>query len=110
MMEIVREVEGVKDSVLYTAGEMLIMGLWQTVVEDVKVEKVKREAWSVEKLKSDLETNLDNNIVRKYQVVCAEGRGVSWDEETAYNRQNGIKLEVLRDWTIRNMKDKAAWS
>jgi len=107
MVEIVREGEGVKNRVLYTAGETVNYGMVAGVVEELRGEKVKREVWSVEKLKRDLESDPDN-IVKKYQVVFGEGRGVSWDEEKTYNRQKGIKLEGLRDWTIRNMKDKSA--
>ena len=81
-------------------------GTVSEVVEKVKGEKVTRETWSVEQLKRDLESDPDN-AVKKYRVVFAEGRGVSWNKEKTYNWQKGIKLESLREWTIRNMKSKS---
>ena len=106
MAEIVKEEASVRNMVLYTAGETVKYGTVADVVEKVKGEKVTRETWSVEQLKRDLESDPDN-AVKKYRVVFAEGRGVSWNKEKTYNWQKGIKLESLREWTIRNMKSKS---
>ncbi|KIM99626.1 hypothetical protein OIDMADRAFT_165760 [Oidiodendron maius Zn] len=106
MVEIVKEEASIRNMVLYTAGETVKYETVADVVEKVKGEKVTRETWSVEQLKRDLESDPDN-AVKKYRVVFAEGRGVSWDKEKTYNWQKGIKLESLREWTIRNMKNKS---
>jgi hypothetical protein len=105
MVEIVREGERLKNRVLYTAGQTVSYGTVADVVEEIRGGNIKREEWSATKLKRDLESDPDN-FVKKYRVVFAEGRGVSWEKEKTYNWQKGIELEGLRDWAIRNMKDR----
>jgi hypothetical protein len=103
VVEIVRAGHKIQNQILYTAGETVSYDKVADVVERVKGTKVKREVWTVDDLKNDLAIDSDNPI-RKYRVVFAEGKGVSWDEDTTYNRQNGIQLQGLKDWAVANMK------
>lgn len=99
---IVREGNMIRNRILYTAGETVTYGKIANLVEEVKGTKVKREVWTVDELKKTLAADSQNPI-KKYRVVFAEGKGVSWDEEETYNRQNGIRLQGLRDWAVANM-------
>lgn len=48
--------------------------------------KLLREEWSVPLRKDDLAKD-PNNPIKKYRVVFAEGRGVSWDVGKTFNAQ-----------------------
>lgn len=107
MKEIVREGGRVKNEVLYLAGETVSYGTVAALVEGFRGEKVDKEVWSVEKLKRDLENDPENGV-KKYRVVFAEGRGVSWEKERTFNSQKGIELDGVRDWMVKNMKGKTS--
>lgn len=81
------------NQVVYTAGETVTYERVAEVVEKLVGEKrkVKREVWTVEKLKEDLKKD-PKDAVKKYRVVFAEGRGVSWDVEKTFNVQRGIEV------------------
>jgi nucleoside-diphosphate-sugar epimerase len=87
----------ISNSVVYTAGETVSYAKVADIVENATGKKVRREVWSVEKLKEDLKADPDDNV-KKYRVVFAEGRGVSWDMERTFNMQRGIEVKDVKSF------------
>lgn len=94
---VVFEEPWIKDQVLYTAGETINYGRVADIVESVLGKKVRREIWSVDKLMEDLRADPDDNV-KKYRVVFAEGKGVSWDMEKTFNFQRGIEVQDVKNF------------
>ncbi len=45
-----------------------------------------------------------HNAIKKYRVVFAEGKGVSWDMAGTFNAQRGIKVVDVEQWATANLK------
>jgi nucleoside-diphosphate-sugar epimerase len=99
---IVFEEPRVKNQVVFTAGETVSYGRVAEVVEEVTGRKVRREVWTVEKLKRDLEDDTED-AVKKYRVAFAEGKGVSWDLERTFNWQKGIEVMDVKHFAFINL-------
>ncbi len=54
-------------------------------------------------LKDDLAKD-PSNPIKKYRVVFAEGRGVSWDVGKTFNAQRGIAVMSVEQWARENLK------
>lgn len=65
----------------------------------------KCEEWGLDWLRSRLEKE-PNNLWYKYQVIFAEGRGVSWDQSKTLNCRYGISMVGIDAFIARN---KASW-
>jgi hypothetical protein len=57
----------------------------------------------VPRLKAELAVDPANPI-RKYRVVFAEGRGVSWEIGKTFNAQHGIEVVNVERWARENLK------
>ncbi|RDW79789.1 putative isoflavone oxidoreductase [Coleophoma cylindrospora] len=90
------------DGVVFTAGDTISYARLAEVVEEVKGFEVRRERWSTEKLIDDLEKD-PGDVVKKYRVVFAKGRGMSWDLERTYNVQKGIDVVDVKTWAEKNL-------
>ena len=93
----------VVNRVLYTAGDTVTYGRLADIVDSVLGHEVRRVKWSVPQLKSELAEDPDNPI-KKYRVVFAEGRGVSWDVEKTFNAQRGIEVVGVERWARKNLR------
>ncbi|KAH6675594.1 isoflavone reductase [Halenospora varia] len=93
------------NQVVYTAGETITYGKLANLVEGFVGEgrKVEREDWNVETLKKELEADPEN-VIKRYRVVFAEGKGVSWDEKETFNVKWGIEMQDVRGWIEENLK------
>ncbi|TVY27428.1 Isoflavone reductase PCBER1-like protein [Lachnellula hyalina] len=91
-----------RNQVVYTAGETISYGELADLVESVTSRKVHREEWSVEAMKARLKEDPDD-VLQKYRVVFAEGKGVSWDMEQTFNAQKQIETEGVRSWALQNI-------
>lgn len=87
----------IRNQVVYIAGETVSYGKVADLVESATKRKAKREVWSVEKLKDDLRADPDDTV-KKYRVVFAEGKGVSWDMEKTFNVQRGIEVQDVESF------------
>jgi len=94
---IVFEEPRIRNRVVYTAGETLSYAKVADIVESVTGKKVKREVLTVGRLKEDLKTD-PNDSVKKYRVVFAEGKGVSWDMEKTFNVQRAIEVQDVQSF------------
>ena len=99
--EIVFTEPRIVDEVVFTVGETISYGRLAELVKEVTEKELKREIWSVEQLKEELIAD-PNNPIKKYRVVFAEGRGVSWDMEKTFNKQRGIETADVRNWALEN--------
>ncbi|TFK57652.1 isoflavone reductase family protein [Heliocybe sulcata] len=90
--------ENVK-GVVYTAGETISYTKFAELVESAVGSRrtVEREVWTVEELKEELRKDPENPL-RKYRVVFAEGRGVSWDKGKTFNVHRGIQTIDVGGW------------
>ncbi|WP_407892266.1 aromatic alcohol reductase [Scytonema sp. NUACC26] len=89
--------------VVYTAGDTIAYARLANIVDSVLGRKVQRVEWSVLKLKDKLAKDPDNPI-RKYRVVFAEGKGVSWEVDKTFNAQRGIKVLGVEQWARENLR------
>ncbi|KAL8651381.1 MAG: hypothetical protein Q9210_003284 [Variospora velana] len=80
-----------KTGVVFTAGETISYEQLADLVErHVGEEMVQREVWDLEYLRGELGKDPEDAI-KKYRVVFAEGKGVSWKQASAANVQLGIE-------------------
>lgn len=91
------------DSVVYTAGDTVTYGQLADIVDTVLNRKVKRIESSLAELKNDLMKNPDHAI-KKYRVVFAAGKGVSWDRDKTFNAQRNIETTDVFHWAQENLK------
>jgi len=65
-------------------------------------QKFKRTVSDLKELENDL-NNDPLNFVKKYRSIFGNGRGVSWDFNTTFNFQKGIKTTSAREWAENNI-------
>jgi hypothetical protein len=73
------------------------------MVDSVLGRKVRRVEWSVPVLKDEL-VKEPNKPIKKYRVVFAQGRGVSWEVDRTFNAQRGIEVMGVERWARENLK------
>ncbi|KAI4122632.1 MAG: hypothetical protein LQ341_007288 [Variospora aurantia] len=80
-----------KTGVVFTAGDTISYEQLADLVERLvgKEERVQREVWDLEYLRGELGKDPEDAI-KKYRLVFAEGKGVSWTQASAVNVQLGI--------------------
>lgn len=93
---------GFANQVVYVAGDTVTYRQLADTVDTLLHLKVRREEWSVSELKRQLAVDPRDSL-RKYRVVFAEGRGVSWDKRETFNGQRGIAVCGLEDWMRQNL-------
>lgn len=101
--EIVFAESRIVNSVVYTAGDTVTYERLADIVDSVLGRKVRRVEWSVPVLKDELAKD-PNDPIKKYRVVFAEGRGVSWEVGKTFNAQRGIEVLDVERWARENLK------
>ena len=101
--EIVFAEPRIVNSVVYTAGDTVTYERLADIVDSVLGRKVRRVEWSVPVLKDELAKD-PNDPIKKYRVVFAEGRGVSWEVGKTFNAQRGIEVLDVERWARENLK------
>ena len=86
-----------RNQVIFTASETISYGRLADVAEAVKGSKFERKLWTLDKLKEDLRQDPGNGM-KKYRVVLAEGKGVSWPSNETFTAGLGIKMEDVKTW------------
>jgi len=89
----------INNQVVFVAGDTLTYGQAADIVEQTLGKHLKRELWTVPQLQAQLTDDPDNGMA-KYQVVFAEGRGVSWPVRGTFNQENRESTTDLRRWLI----------
>ena len=91
------------DSIVYTAGDTVTYGQLADIVDSVLDRKVRRVEWSVPELKDELAKD-PADALKKYRVVFAEGKGVSWDVGETFNARRGIGVVGVARWAKENLR------
>ncbi|KAL8745766.1 MAG: hypothetical protein Q9184_007833 [Pyrenodesmia sp. 2 TL-2023] len=95
-----------RDGVVYTAGDTVSYGEMASLVEDVVGEgRVRREVWGVDFLRGELEKE-PGDLLRKYRLLFAEGRGVSWEKEKTVNWEWGMEMNDVRGFLVERLNGK----
>ncbi len=90
------------DSIVYTAGDTVTYEQLADIVDSVLGRKVKRVQWSLQDLRIELAKD-PNNAIKKYRLVFAEGKGVSWDVLRTFNAQRDIDTLDTMQWAQDNL-------
>jgi len=101
--EIVFEEPPIINQVVYTAGDTITYGRLADILELVLGRKVRREEWSVPELRDELAKD-PGNPIKKYRIVFAEGRGVSWEMSKTFNARRGIEVVDVERWARENLR------
>ena len=91
------------DSFVYTAGDTVTYRQLADIVDFVLGRKVRRVAWNLPELRDELAKD-PANAIKKYRVVFAEGKGVSWDMAKTFNAQRGIEVTGVERWAKENLR------
>ena len=87
-----------KTGIVFTAGDTVSYGQLADLLEQKwGKDRIDREVWSLGYLRDELERDPENPI-KKYWVVFAEGRGVSWSKQRSLNVERGFKTTSLRSY------------
>jgi uncharacterized protein YbjT (DUF2867 family) len=89
-----------KNQVVYTAGDTVTYRRLADIVGTVLDRKIRRELWTVSQLAGEL-TQEPADSLRKYRLVFAQGRGVSWAKDGTFNEKNGIPVTDVEGWLRR---------
>lgn len=92
----------IANRIVYTAGDTVTYGQVADIVDSVLKRKVRRVEWSVSQLKDELVKD-PNDPLKKYRVVFAEGKGVSWALEKTFNAQRGIAVVSAERWAREHL-------
>ncbi|EXJ93592.1 hypothetical protein A1O1_01984 [Capronia coronata CBS 617.96] len=60
-----------------------------------------RNVWPLEYLREESRRDPDNQL-KRYRVVFAEGRGLSWPKEQTWSWKRGMKMEGVEEWVKKN--------
>jgi hypothetical protein len=101
--EIVFAEPRIVNGVVYTAGDTVTYERLADIVDSVLGQNVRRVEWSVPVLKDEL-TKDPNDPIKKYRVVFAEGKGVSWEVGKTFNVQRGMEVTDVKQWARENLK------
>jgi len=100
--EIFFEEPAIENSIVYIAGDTITYKQLGDVVESLSGQKFERSVSDLKELGNDLK-NDPTNFVYKYRSIFGDGRGVSWDFNTTFNSQRGIKTTSAREWAEKNI-------
>lgn len=89
--------------VVYTAGDTITYARLADLVDAALGRTLRRVEWSVPALKDELAKD-PGDPIKKYRVVFAEGRGVSWELGQTFNAQRGIEVMDVEQWARANLK------
>jgi hypothetical protein len=99
---------GIIDTVVYSAGDTVTYQRLADIAEDMSYRPGgdtlgKREVWTLAYLREQLKQDPEN-VVLKYRVVFAEGRGLSWNLEDTINHKWNMELEDVKTYASTNLK------
>ncbi len=92
------------NTIVYTAGDTVTYAQLADIVDSILSRQVRRVEWSVSELQNELAKDPDDSL-RKYRVVFAQGKGVSWDINKTFNAQRGISVMNVEQWARENLRE-----
>ncbi|KAI9740146.1 MAG: hypothetical protein M1834_004724 [Cirrosporium novae-zelandiae] len=100
--EIVFSEPRTKDEIVYVAGDTVSYKEVADIVEEILGKPVQREVWTLDQLQDELKGD-PNDMLKKYRLMFAEGKGVSWDMEKTFNARKGIEVQDVKKWAQANL-------
>ena len=91
------------NTVVYKAGDTVTYAQLADIVDSVLDRQVRRVEWSVAELRDELAKDPDDPL-KKYRLVFAEGKGVSWAVDKTFNAQREIRVTGVERWARENLK------
>ena len=91
------------NTVVYTAGDTITYRHLADVLESVVGQKFQREESSVARLEEVL-AQAPQDVMSKYRVVFAEGKGVAWEKKQTFNVQRRLDVTSVEQWARKNLK------
>ena len=92
-----------RDQPVYIAGDTMTYSDFAGTVQRESGMDVVREVWPLEYLRAESERCPEDKL-KRYRVVFAEGRGVSWPKESSWNAKNNVEMEGFGDWVKANCR------
>ncbi|KIW12044.1 hypothetical protein PV08_09318 [Exophiala spinifera] len=86
---------------VYIAGDTLTYGQFADAVGRALNREVVRQVWPLEYLRAESRKDPADKL-KRYRVVFAEGRGLSWPKEKTWNAQRGWELMGVEEWIRQN--------
>lgn len=86
---------------VYIAGDTLTYAEFADAVARATDQQVVRRVWPLEYLREESK-NDPADVLKRYRVVFAEGRGLSWPKEGTWSAKRGMQLEGVEDWVKKN--------
>ena len=98
----------IRCQIVYAAGDTVMYQQLADIVEQVitgleHAQPVEREMWTLDYLREELKRDPEN-VVIKYRVVFAEGRGLSWKMEDTINHKWNMQLEDIKSYILTSLK------
>ena len=90
------------NSIVYTAGDTITYKQLADMVDAALNIKVQRVEWSVPELTDELLKDA-GNALKKYRLVFATGKGMSWDVGKTFNAQQQIPTTNVLQWLKQNL-------
>ncbi|EXJ91726.1 hypothetical protein A1O3_00276 [Capronia epimyces CBS 606.96] len=87
---------------VYIAGDTLTYGEFADTIARATGRSVTRRVWPLEYLREESREDPEDQL-KRYRVVFAEGRGVSWPKEETWSAEAGIEMETVEEWARKNL-------
>lgn len=87
---------------VFIGGDMISYGELADIVGRVTGKAIQKTVLRVDDAQAALASDAENNLL-KYQIIFAQGRGVSWDLSDTWNWKRGISMTTAEEWAVRNI-------
>ncbi|WCG82546.1 aromatic alcohol reductase [Pectobacterium sp. A5351] len=78
------------NEVIHVAGDTISYAQLADVVERVTGKAFKKDVWTLDKLRTDLQVAPDD-VMARYRAAFALGEGMWWDKSGTFNQRNGYE-------------------
>jgi len=92
----------IRNEIVYLAGDTVTYREVADKLQSVLGRPFTKAEWTISQLKSELAQDQDNHI-KKYRAVFAEGKGVAWPKRDSFNVQNGRNVKNAEEWIRENL-------
>ena len=92
----------IRNEIVYLAGDTVTYREVADKLQSVLGRPFTKAEWTISQLNSELAQDQDNHI-KKYRAVFAEGKGVAWPKRDSFNVQNGRNVKNAEEWIRENL-------
>jgi hypothetical protein len=94
--------QNINNQIFYTAGDTLSYGQLADLIDSVLDRTVSRTEWTLPFLIAELNKDPED-VIKRYRVVFAKGKGVAWDKNVTFNEKNHIAVTTVEQWIRSNL-------